>query len=55
MAKQEKIIIILACAECKRRNYTFKKNRKKGVPQKKLEIKKYCKFCRAQTVHKQTK
>ncbi len=55
MPKQEKIIIVLACSKCKRRNYTFKRNKKKGAIQKKLELKKYCKFCRAQTLHKQTK
>ena len=55
MAKQDKIIIILACSKCKRRNYTFKRNKKKGVAPKKLEVKKYCKFCRAHTLHKQTK
>ena len=36
--------IILACTECKQRNYSTKKN-KKNDPER-LEIKKYCRFCR---------
>ncbi|MBN2468395.1 MAG: 50S ribosomal protein L33 [Deltaproteobacteria bacterium] len=45
--------IILACSECKQRNYTTTKN-KKATP-KKLELKKYCRFCREHTLHKETK
>lgn len=46
-------IITMACSECKRRNYTLTKNKKKHT--EKLEIKKYCKFCRKHTLHKETK
>jgi len=46
-------IIALACSECKRRNYTTKKN-KRNHPDK-LEFKKYCKWCRNHTLHKETK
>lgn len=46
-------IITLQCTECKRRNYTTKKD-KKAKPEK-LEIKKFCKFDRKHTVHKETK
>ncbi|MDO8426240.1 MAG: 50S ribosomal protein L33 [Deltaproteobacteria bacterium] len=46
-------IITLACAECKRRNYSTTKN-KKTIPDR-LEIKKYCKFCKKHTPHKETK
>ena len=46
-------IIILECTECKRRNYTNTKE-KKNTPGR-LEIKKYCKFDRKHTVHKETK
>ncbi len=45
--------ISLACTACKRRNYTTTKN-KKTTPEK-LEFKKYCRFCRTHTVHKETK
>ncbi|RLB69260.1 MAG: 50S ribosomal protein L33 [Deltaproteobacteria bacterium] len=46
-------LITLACSECKRRNYTTTKN-KKTTPDK-LQIKKYCRFCRTHTLHKESK
>jgi len=46
-------IITLACNECKRRNYTSTRNKKK-TPDR-LELKKYCRFCRTHTVHRETK
>jgi large subunit ribosomal protein L33 len=46
-------IITLACKDCKQRNYTTTKN-KRTVPHK-LELKKYCRFCRTHTLHKETK
>lgn len=46
-------IIALACGECKQKNYTTMKNKKK-TPDK-LELKKYCRFCRRHTAHKETK
>jgi len=46
-------ILNLACTECKRRNYSSTKN-KRTTPDK-LELKKYCRFCRKHTVHKETK
>ena len=45
--------ITLACTECNQRNYDKKKN-KKNDPDR-LEMKKYCKFCKKHTVHKETK
>ena len=45
--------ITLACTECKQRNYDTKKN-KKNDPDR-IEMKKYCKFCRKHTDHKETK
>jgi large subunit ribosomal protein L33 len=46
-------IIILACNECKRRNYNTTKNKKKTT--ERLELKKYCPFCRTHTAHRETK
>jgi large subunit ribosomal protein L33 len=46
-------IITLACTYCKRRNYTTTKN--KRTTQNRLEMKKYCKFCRSHTLHRETK
>ncbi|HCP14275.1 MAG TPA: 50S ribosomal protein L33 [Peptococcaceae bacterium] len=48
-----RVNIILACTDCKQRNYTSSKN-KKNNPDR-LELKKYCKFCKAETTHKETK
>jgi large subunit ribosomal protein L33 len=46
-------IITLQCGECKRRNYSSMRNKKKQT--EKLETSKYCSFCRKHTVHKETK
>jgi large subunit ribosomal protein L33 len=48
-----RVNIILACTDCKRRNYTSVKN-KKNDPDR-IEIKKYCKWCKKHTVHKETR
>ncbi len=48
-----KVNITLACTECKRRNYTTTKN-KRTKPDK-LEFKKYCRYCRTHTLHRETK
>ncbi len=46
-------IIQLACTECKNRNYSTTKNKQK-TPDR-LETKKYCRFCRKHTTHRETK
>jgi large subunit ribosomal protein L33 len=46
-------IVTLACEQCKRRNYSTTKNKRK-TPDK-LAFKKYCPSCRVHTVHKETK
>jgi large subunit ribosomal protein L33 len=46
-------IIALACTDCKRRNYSTTKNKKKTT--ERLEFSKYCRFCRKHTAHKETK
>ena len=48
-----RVKITLACTECKQRNYDTKKN-KKNDPDR-LEMNKYCRFCRKHTLHKETK
>ena len=45
--------ITLACSECKQRNYTTTKDKKKHT--EKFEIRKYCKCCNAHTIHKEIK
>ena len=46
-------IIQMACGECKRRNYSTTKNKKKTT--ERLELKKYCRFCRKHQPHKEQK
>ena len=53
MANDARVKITLACTECKQRNYDTKKN-KKNDPDR-LEMNKYCRFCRKHTLHKETK
>lgn len=48
-----RVAVTLACTECKRRNYITSKN-KKNTPDR-LEMKKYCSFCKTHTVHKESK
>ena len=45
--------ITLACSECKQRNYNTMKN-KKNDPDR-IEMNKYCRFCKKHTLHKETK
>ncbi|MBI2482400.1 MAG: 50S ribosomal protein L33 [Candidatus Vogelbacteria bacterium] len=46
-------LIKLVCKTCKRTNYWSRKNRK-GV-ERKIELKKYCRWCRKQTTHNESK
>lgn len=48
-----RVAVTLACTECKRRNYITSKN-KKNTPDR-LEMKKYCSFCKTHTLHKESK
>ena len=45
--------VTLACTECKRRNYTTKKN-KSNTPDR-MELKKYCPWCHKHTIHRETR
>jgi large subunit ribosomal protein L33 len=46
-------LIKLTCSDCKRINYWSRKNKKQV--ERKIELKKYCKWCRKQVVHKEAK
>ena len=46
-------LITLACTECKLRSYQTNKN-KKNDPDR-IDLNKYCKFCKKHTLHKATK
>ena len=45
--------VLLQCTECKRRNYTSMRDKRKKT--ERLELKKFCKFDRKHTVHKESK
>lgn len=51
--KKNDRLVILACGDCKRRNYTTTKN-KKNDPGR-IELNKYCPFCKGHKLHKETK
>jgi len=46
-------LITLACTDCQRQNYSSSKN-KKNVTDR-LGLRKYCRWCRKHTVHKEKK
>ena len=54
MAKTEKRVkVTLECQQCKRRNSITTKN--KLNDRERIEMKKYCRYDRAHTVHKETR
>ncbi|UCC77241.1 MAG: 50S ribosomal protein L33 [Anaerolineales bacterium] len=54
MAKKEaRIVITLACVECRERDYTTSKNRRNDPGR--IELKKYCPRCRSHTLHREAK
>ena len=46
-------MVVLACEECKERNYTTTKNKKTN--KERMELNKYCPSCKRHTNHKETK
>ena len=54
MARAEKRVkVTLECQQCKRRNYITTKN--KLNDRERIEMKKYCRFDRKHTLHKETR
>ena len=49
--KEDRVIIHLACPECRERNYTTTKNRRNDSDR--LELRKYCPRCRTHRPHAQ--
>ncbi|MFB3786186.1 MAG: 50S ribosomal protein L33 [bacterium] len=45
--------VIIACTECKQRNYSTMKN--KRLHPDRMEIKKYCRWCNKHTLHRETR
>lgn len=50
---EKRIDVTLECTECKRRNYITKKNKVNN--RERIELKKYCKWDRKHTLHKETR
>ncbi len=48
-----RVIITLACEQCKHRNYTTTKNKKADTGR--LELRKYCRNCGTHTLHRETR
>ncbi|MBB31566.1 MAG: 50S ribosomal protein L33 [Gemmatimonadetes bacterium] len=46
-------LITLACSDCSRRNYSTDKNRR--LHPDRVEFKKYCRFCRKHTLHRESR
>jgi len=46
-------MITMQCTDCKRRNYTTTKNKKTMT--ERLELKKFCPFCRKHISHREVK
>ena len=49
----QEALIKMECTECHRLNYHARKNKKKLKDR--LELKKFCKWCKKHTPHKETK
>ncbi|PIR69518.1 MAG: 50S ribosomal protein L33 [Candidatus Niyogibacteria bacterium CG10_big_fil_rev_8_21_14_0_10_46_36] len=53
MAKAKENLIKIKCDECKRINYWTHKNKRKV--ERKIELKKFCNWCKKRTAHKEAK
>lgn len=51
--KGNRVKVVLACTECKQRNYDTYKNGKTTTDR--LERQKYCRFCKKHTTHRESK
>ena len=49
----DRMLISLACNECRERNYHTEKNRRNDPDR--LELKKFCPRCRKHTVHREAR
>jgi len=52
-SKENRLVVTLACSECKERNYTTEKNRRNNTDR--LELRKFCPRERKVTVHRETR
>ncbi|MCY4108266.1 MAG: 50S ribosomal protein L33 [Chloroflexi bacterium] len=52
-SRDDRSVITLACGECSRRNYATTKNRRNNTGR--LQLRKYCRWCRQHTDHRETR
>ncbi|MEL7172977.1 MAG: 50S ribosomal protein L33 [Pseudomonadota bacterium] len=53
MAAGQRIKVSLECTECRRRNYSTRKNRRNSP--EKVTLKKFCAYCNSHKAHQETK
>lgn len=51
--KEDRVVINLACTECRSRNYTTSKNRRNDPDR--LEFRKFCPRCRGHRLHREVR
>jgi large subunit ribosomal protein L33 len=51
--KEERVIITLACSECRERNYVTEKNKRNDA--ERIELRKYCPRCRVHRPHREVR
>jgi large subunit ribosomal protein L33 len=51
--KEERVVIHLACTDCRSRNYTTTKNRRNDPDR--LEFRKFCPRCRGHRLHREVR
>jgi large subunit ribosomal protein L33 len=51
--KEDRVVVDMACTECRQRTYTTQKNRRSDPDR--MELKKYCPRCRVHRVHKEAR
>jgi len=51
--KEDRLVITLACPECRERNYTTTKNRRNDTDR--LQLNKYCPRCRRHQSHREVR
>ena len=51
--KEDRVVVEMACTECRSRNYTTTKNRRNDPDR--MELRKFCPRCRGHRQHRETR
>jgi large subunit ribosomal protein L33 len=51
--KEDRVVVDMACSECRNRNYHTTKNRRNDPDR--IELRKFCPRCRTHRVHKEAR